>query len=127
MRRVSMLMPAILLTCALVAGCEQAPKTAQSSKTASLASRKVLICAKCGQIEGSSVCCKGGQKLCSKCGLVKDSPGCCRLPKDTKGNVELCTKCGFIKGSADCCKTARTQKCSHCGLVKGSPGCCKIK
>ena len=80
MRRVSMLMPAILLTCALVAGCEQAPKTAQSSKTASLASRKVWICAKCGQIKGSADCCKTARtQKCSHCGLVKGSPGCCKI------------------------------------------------
>ena len=38
------------------------------------------LCAKCGQIKGSDVCCKEGAVKCDKCGLDKGSPGCCKLP-----------------------------------------------
>ena len=36
------------------------------------------LCAKCGQIKGSPVCCKEGAVKCDKCGKDKNSPGCCK-------------------------------------------------
>lgn len=87
----------------------------------------VVICAKCGQIEGSDVCCAADAVKCEKCGLAKGSPGCCRNLKPAAGatDVILCAKCGQVKGSDLCCK-ADAVKCEKCGLAKGSPGCCKI-
>ena len=40
------------------------------------------ICAACGQIKDSALCCRPGAAKCPKCGLVKGSPGCCKLPKN---------------------------------------------
>ena len=126
-----LLLIAGLLAGGLVAGCEPALDSTTSSKAIEAGqddtADAVVLCAKCGQVKGSDLCCKPGQKLCSTCGLVKGSPGCCLLPKGADADVKLCTKCGFIKGSAACCKTEGKQNCPKCGLVKGSPGCCKIK
>jgi len=36
------------------------------------------LCAKCGQIKGSDLCCKPGAVKCDKCGKDKGSPGCCK-------------------------------------------------
>jgi len=42
------------------------------------------LCTKCGEIKGTSKCCKTeGRTKCAKCGLLKGSPGCCKLPKPT--------------------------------------------
>lgn len=137
MRCIGLLLIVGLLAASLVSGCESASdpqgpskdvksgQTCGAGKTCGASVAKV--CIKCGQLKGSDLCCKPGQKLCSACKLVKGSPGCCSLPKGANADVKLCTKCGFIKGSADCCKTAGKKKCPSCGLVKGSPGCCKIK
>jgi len=111
---------------ALLVGCnngEEAPTT-QPAGTAKKPGTCVL-CAKCGQIKGSELCCKAGAEKCSKCGLAKGSPGCCRLNGATEA-VCLCTYCGEIKGSDKCCKPGAT-KCTKCGLNMGSPGCCRIK
>ena len=106
-----------------IGGCQ----SSGDSKSEEEKSTKTLLCAKCGQIKGSDLCCKPEQEICSKCELVKGSPGCCVLPKGTTEDVELCTKCGLIKGSDQCCKIEGKTMCSKCGLVKGSPGCCLIK
>lgn len=82
------------------------------------------VCLKCGQLKGTEVCCKEGQKKCAKCGLVKGSPGCCKIPKGAK-EVKVCTSCGQFKGSSVCCRKGQ-EKCTACGLVKGSPGCCRL-
>ena len=84
-----------------------------------------VLCAKCGQIKGSDLCCKAGAEKCKNCGLHKGSPGCCRLG-GAKKPVTLCTYCGQVKGSDKCCKEG-AEKCKKCGLHKGSPGCCRIK
>ena len=131
MHHIKLLLIIGLLATGLVAGCKPALDSKAPSKVTKASedseANVVAICSKCGQIEGSDLCCKPGQELCPMCGLVKDSPGCCLLPKGADPDVKLCTKCGFIKGSTDCCKTTGKQKCPSCGLVKGSPGCCKIK
>ena len=36
------------------------------------------LCAKCGQIKDSAVCCKEGAVKCDKCKKDKGSPGCCK-------------------------------------------------
>ncbi len=84
------------------------------------------ICAKCGQIKGTAMCCAPDAAICPKCGLAKGSPGCCKLPNGTNQDVLLCAICGQINGSALCCK-ADAAICPKCGLAKGSPGCCRIK
>ena len=86
----------------------------------------IRLCAKCGQVKGTAVCCKAGAKKCGKCSLAKGSPGCCKITKGATEPVLLCGKCGQIKGTDACCK-ADAKKCGKCGLAKGSPGCCKIK
>jgi peroxiredoxin/YHS domain-containing protein len=86
-----------------------------------------VVCSNCGQIKGSSDCCKPGQELCPTCGLVKGSPGCCRIAKGSDTTVELCSNCGFIKGSPECSANCGKPKasCIKCRRVKGSLGCCK--
>ncbi len=111
------LLALVALTAMFVAGCGKDETTASAAD--------VKLCAKCGQIKGSDVCCKEGAEKCDKCGLAKGSPGCCKLPEGTTGDVTLCGKCGQIKGTDVCCK-ADAVKCDKCGLAKGSPGCCKI-
>ena len=106
-----------------IGGCQSSDDTGTAEKKTT----KTLLCAKCGQVKGSDLCCKPEQEICAKCELVKGSPGCCVLPKGTTEDVELCTKCGLIKGSDQCCKIEGKTMCSKCGLVKGSPGCCLIK
>ena len=124
MRYVSSWLIISVLAASFIAGCGSKPEAA-SGKTS--AGKTVKLCAMCGQIKGSDVCCKEGQELCSKCDLAKGSPGCCVLPKNTTDDVELCTHCGFIKGSEQCCTGEEQTACSKCGLIKGSPGCCRIK
>jgi len=86
-----------------------------------------VICPKCGQVKGSSDCCKAGQATCQKCGLAKGSPGCCKVEKGTTESAELCLACGNIKGSQECGANCRTPKasCPGCHRVRGSAGCCK--
>lgn len=36
-----------------------------------------VVCAKCGEFQGSAKCCKPDAVKCDKCGLAKGSPGCC--------------------------------------------------
>ena len=107
------------------------------------------LCAKCGQVKGSAMCCcnKPDQERCAKCGLFKGSPGCCRISKPDvqkaackmAGKPEtvaekapyqvttLCGKCGQVKGSdMCCCKKPDQERCAKCGLFKGSPGCCRM-
>jgi hypothetical protein len=36
------------------------------------------LCAGCGQVKGSDLCCVEGAEKCAKCGLDKGSPGCCK-------------------------------------------------
>ncbi len=123
MKRILALFLATALAGTLVGvGCESKPVEKTGGQTIASGPK---ICAKCGQIKGSALCCKPGATICSKCGLAKGSPGCCKLPKDTKQDVLLCAKCGQIKGSDLCCKSGATI-CPKCGLAKGSPGCCKI-
>lgn len=86
----------------------------------------VVLCKACGQIKGSDLCCKPGQKKCAGCGRTKGSPGCCRISKDAVGDIVLCPKCGEIKGTDKCCKSEGRTTCAKCGLLKGSPGCCKM-
>ncbi|MHC4122135.1 MAG: hypothetical protein ACYSSI_01065 [Planctomycetota bacterium] len=111
---------ALVGTVLYVNGC----KKKSDSETKEAASGSVPLCLQCGQIKGSTLCCKPNQTKCSGCSLVKGSPGCCKIPKDAK-TAAICTKCGQIEGTALCCKPNQT-KCSGCGLVKASPGCCKI-
>ncbi|MBC8372708.1 MAG: hypothetical protein H8E53_03870, partial [Planctomycetes bacterium] len=40
--------------------------------------KDAALCAKCGQVKGTDVCCKAGTDKCGKCGLAKGSPGCCK-------------------------------------------------
>ena len=120
---VPLFLAATLVAGFVIIGCEDKPAVKTGPKVGAPAPK---ICADCGQIKGTALCCKPGAAKCEKCGLVKDSPGCCKLPKGTKVDVALCVKCGQIKGSDVCCK-AGAATCPKCGLAKGSPGCCKIK
>ncbi len=127
MSRARILLLAGVVTFGLVvAGCESRQgKQGAGTPAAAAAAATPKICAKCGQIKGTDVCCKDGAELCAHCGLVKGSPGCCRIPKGTTEDVALCTKCGQIKGTDACCKGG-AELCPKCGLAKGSPGCCRI-
>ena len=134
MQRMTMLLIVGVLIAGSAGGCKSAsdteapPEATQVAEAAETGGADVVvICAKCGQVKGTDLCCKPDQKLCESCGLVKGSPGCCVLPKGGTEDVKLCTKCGFIKGSEECCKTEGKKICDSCGLIKGSPGCCKIK
>ena len=120
---VPLLLAAVLAAGFVIVGCQEKPAAKTGPKVVAAAP---MLCAGCGQIKGTALCCKPGVAKCAKCGLAKGSPGCCLLPKGTKKDVALCVKCGQIKGSAVCCK-AGAAKCPKCGLAKGSPGCCKIK
>ena len=127
-----LLAASVALSLVLAVGCETAAPKRQAdgagTKAASADAKQVFLCTSCGEIKGSSVCCKAeGRKKCASCGLFKGSPGCCKIPPGAKGPVQLCTKCGEIKGSPPCCKAEGRTKCASCGLFKGSPGCCKIK
>ncbi len=120
--------PALFLSATLVAGlvvvgCTTPPTEKTVGQIVASAPK---ICAKCGQIKGTAMCCAPDAAICPKCGLVKGSPGCCKLPKGTTQDVLLCAMCGQIKGSVLCCK-ADAAICPKCGLAKGSPGCCRIK
>ncbi|MHC4563325.1 MAG: hypothetical protein ACYS8X_11190 [Planctomycetota bacterium] len=126
MRSLSCLVVAGILAVGFAAGCEGEATTPTKVTEAKSDAPEVFLCATCGQIKGSDVCCKPGQPTCDKCGLVKGSPGCCNLPKDATGDVALCTECGQIKGSDACCKPGQ-ELCPKCKLAKGSPGCCKIE
>ncbi len=106
-----------------ISGCKSSGETESQQKGPA----KVRLCADCGQIKGSDLCYKEGQKTCSKCALAKSSPGCCVLPKGTTEDVELCTHCGFVRGSEKCCSGEEQTSCPKCGLIEGSPGCCRIK
>ena len=106
-----------------ISGCKSSGETESQHKGPA----KVLLCSDCGQIKGSDLCCKEGQRTCSKCDLAKGSPGCCVFHKGERDDVELCTHCGFIKGFEQCCSGEEQTACSKCGLIKGSPGCCRIK
>jgi hypothetical protein len=100
------------------AGQNNPPAATQTSHTG-----HYHICVKCGQIEGTEVCCKTeGVESCPMCQRHKGSPGCC---KDLEGeHIEVCLKCGQIEGTADCCKEG-AEACEKCGWVKGSALCCK--
>ncbi|MHC4789198.1 MAG: hypothetical protein ACYS8K_08380 [Planctomycetota bacterium] len=77
MRMGTVLLVAAVLTAGfVVAGCEDQP-AAQTGQKA-LASAPAL-CAKCGQIKGTDVCCQADAAVCAKCGLAKGSPGCCKI------------------------------------------------
>ncbi|HDY65522.1 MAG TPA: hypothetical protein ENH84_04740 [Phycisphaerae bacterium] len=73
MKRILALFLATALSVAVV-GCESKPVEKTGGQTITSSPK---ICAKCGQIKGSDLCCKDGAKICSKCGLAKGSPGCC--------------------------------------------------
>ena len=60
------------------AGCK---KEEPADTGAAVVAESVELCAMCGQVKGSELCCKPGQEKCEKCGLVKGSPGCCKIPK----------------------------------------------
>ena len=101
----------------LLAGCGPQADTTKDKKLTKLPA----LCAKCGQVKGSAVCCRKGVAKCAKCGLAKGAPGCCAIPKGATGAVTLCGKCGQAKGAAVCCRKGAA-KCGHCGLAAGSPG-----
>lgn len=122
-KHLMMIMGAALLgTLLYVNGCKESGE--ESSVGTAKAADSVALCVKCGQIQGSDLCCKPTRDICSKCNLVKGSPGCCNIPKGAT-EAAICTKCGQIKGSELCCKPNQSL-CAMCGLVEGSPGCCKI-
>ncbi len=112
---------AMLMLCGMLpvmSGCkEDGAGVAKADET-------VALCADCGQIKGSDVCCAADAEACGACGLAKGAPGCCVMEKGD-ADVALCTHCGQIAGSDACCKPDQA-KCDACGLDKGSPGCCKL-
>ncbi len=111
---------AMLVLCStllVMSGCKDDTNVAKAGEP-------VALCADCGQIKGSDVCCAADAEACTACGLAKDSPGCCVMEKGD-ADVALCTDCGQIAGSDLCCKPDQT-KCEKCDLTAGSPGCCKL-
>ncbi len=56
-----------------------------------------VVCAKCGEYQGSAKCCKPDAVKCDKCKMDKDSPGCCK--PDALGKAMPCgmdpAKCGM--------------------------------
>ncbi len=50
-------------------------------KEAGATMETAALCPKCGQIQGSSLCCKAGAMKCGMCGMAKGSPGCCMTDK----------------------------------------------
>ena len=67
------LLAVVALTAMFVAGCGKDEPAASADD--------VKLCAKCGQVKGSDVCCKADAVKCDKCDLAKGAPGCCKLPK----------------------------------------------
>jgi hypothetical protein len=60
----------------LAGGCKkEEPKTALDAAKSAV---NETLCAKCGQVKGSDVCCKADAVKCTKCGKDKGSPGCCK-------------------------------------------------
>ena len=113
----------VVVAVGTVVSCEPAQSKKTDMKPITSAAK---ICAKCGQIKGTTLCCAPAAATCKKCDLVKGSPGCCKLSKGTKDDVLLCATCGQIKGTDLCCK-AGAATCAKCKLAKGSPSCCRIK
>ena len=60
----------------LAGGCKK--EEPQTPAAALKAAADKVLCAKCGQIKGSDVCCKEGAVKCDMCGKDKGSPGCCK-------------------------------------------------
>lgn len=91
------------------------------------AETRIVVCPKCGEVQGSKKCCVAGAEKCEKCGLDKGSLGCCKDLKPAAGqkDVVVCPKCGEVAGSDKCCK-ADAKRCEKCGLIADSPGCCKL-
>lgn len=83
--------------------------------------KNIVLCGHCGEVKGSTNCCKADAPKCGSCKLQKGSPGCCAMEKGK--DVTLCSHCGEIAGGEKCCKMEGREKCSQCGLFKGSPGC----
>jgi hypothetical protein len=111
---------AILMLCGMVfivSGCKDDGTSTAKADT-------VALCADCGQVKGSDVCCVVEAEVCDTCSLAKGAPGCCIMEKgDT--TVALCTDCGQLAGSDVCCDPDQA-KCEKCQLAEGSPGCCKL-
>lgn len=75
-----------VLVAGLAGGCKSASDTEAPPKATAVAETAetggadvVVICAKCGQVKGSDLCCKPDQKLCESSGLVEGSPGGCKI------------------------------------------------
>ena len=105
---------------AALAGCQSTPEA-----TSDVSPGVLALCTSCGEIKGTSMCCRADAAICPGCSLAKGSPGCCRIEKGSAEKFVLCTKCGQFKGTAICCQEGQ-MTCAKCSLVKGSPGCCKI-
>jgi hypothetical protein len=103
MKQLAIIIVAVMLSGTFFVGCDDG--TVNSKKTCGRSAKcSKQLCAKCGQIKGSTNCCKPNQVKCSKCSKVKGSPGCCK-PNPTK-----CTKSDEVKSSS-CCKSAKA-KCT---------------
>lgn len=128
MNRVFALSFGLLCTLALVVGCGDKTKTGADGKDGENANGGVTpaahyhVCTKCGEVEGTAVCCVEGVEKCSHCKLDAGSPGCCNADVRAGKEVDLCVKCGVIAAAAHKCDV--TDKCAACGLQKGSALCC---
>jgi hypothetical protein len=100
---------------ALLASTSNSPSQGEQMK------KNIVLCGHCGEVKGSTNCCKEDAQKCGNCKLQKGSPGCCAMEKGK--DVTLCSHCGEIAGGEKCCKMEGREKCSQCGLFKGSPGC----
>ena len=62
----------------LAGGCKkEEPNTLGDAVKTVEGEVKEALCSKCGQIEGTDLCCQPDAVKCDKCGKDKGSPGCC--------------------------------------------------
>ena len=62
------------LLCSLVAVAMMGMASLLSAEEA----EKAALCEKCGQVQGSEICCKAEAVKCAECGKDEGSPGCCK-------------------------------------------------
>lgn len=115
----------LLCTLALLAGCGDKSKTDAVDNGGNGGVTPAAhhhVCTKCGEVEGTAICCVEGVTKCSHCKLDAGSPGCCNADVVAGKEVHVCGKCGDIAAASHKCNV--TDKCAACGLQKGSALCC---
>jgi hypothetical protein len=107
------------------AGDGNATSAAVDSATETTTVATTILCGKCGEEKGSTVCCAKDAETCA-CGMHKGTPLCCVKLADDAAGKDLCKTCGHVAETKHVCdKDCAT--CFDCGLHKGSPACCKLK